>query len=212
MFGKLREIKNWLDKVRTWRKNRKIPTEIAETILQHSKKVAKAARIYGKHFPNINMEKLIHMAKTHDFAEYKEKDYVPWEISLEEKHQREKVVITELKESFGEKWQEFFDIWMEMEEWKTQEAQIVKNLDKLDAAIQAIEYEKLWYNNVRSFYPYTLEKLTDPVLKNILEFLLKKEYPGINAYDQYFLLLEYNGDEKLWNEKMKTLSNISLLS
>ncbi|HCY20271.1 TPA: hypothetical protein DIC40_00060 [Patescibacteria group bacterium] len=51
--------------------------EIAETIRQHSKKVEKAARIYGEHFPDIDQNKLIKMAKIHDIAEYKEKDYVP---------------------------------------------------------------------------------------------------------------------------------------
>ncbi|MBP7885441.1 HD domain-containing protein [Patescibacteria group bacterium] len=38
---------------------------------------------------------------------------------------------------------EILDLWLEYEEGETQEAKIVKQLDKLDAAIQAIEYEKL---------------------------------------------------------------------
>ncbi|MEI7558507.1 MAG: HD domain-containing protein [bacterium] len=36
-----------------------------------------------------------------------------------------------------------FAIWMEFESCKTSEAKIVKQLDKLDAAVQAMEYEKL---------------------------------------------------------------------
>ena len=56
MFGKLKEIEKWLDKIRTWWEQRKIQKEIAETVLQHSKKVAKAASLYGKHFPNLNVK------------------------------------------------------------------------------------------------------------------------------------------------------------
>ncbi len=207
MFSKLKEIELWLDKVRTWWKERNISQKIAETVLQHSKKVAKAAEIYGKHFPSINMERLVKMGKWHDVAEYKEKDYVPWEITEDEKHRREKIVVVELQEYFWEDC-DLLNIRMEFEEPKTQEAIIIKQLDQLDAAIQAMEYEKLWYDNVTNFYPYAMWKLSDPVLINIFAMLLKKEYPHINTYDQYFLLLECNGDEAIFKEKMKKYSKI----
>ena len=202
MFSKLKEIETWLNKIRTWWKQRNIPHEIAETVLQHSKKVAKAAEIYGKHFPNITMEKLIKMGKWHDVAEYMEKDYVPWEISEDEKHRREKTVIIELQEYFWAKC-DLLNIRMEFEEQKTQEAIIIKHLDKLDAAIQAMEYEKLWHHNVTTFYTWTLWKLNDPILIHILHILLKKAYSHINSYDQYFALLECNGDEIIFKEKME---------
>lgn len=195
MLNKIKEIKTWMDKIRTWRKIRNIAEEIAETVRQHSKKVTKATRIYWKHFPNLNIEKMILMAKYHDIAEYKEKDYPPWEISQEEKHTREKIVILELQDYFWGNCN-LLDIWMEFEQSKTPEAKIVKQLDKLDACIQAMEYEKLWYNNVTNFYDYTLSKLIDPILISILKILLKKEFNHINYYDQYFFLLENN-----WNEE-----------
>ncbi|MEI6426258.1 MAG: HD domain-containing protein [Candidatus Absconditabacteria bacterium] len=205
MFHKVREIKHGLDKIRSGRKNRGIAEDIAETIWQHTRKVAKAAAIYGKHFPDIDLNKLVKMAKYHDIAEYKEKDYVPGEISEEEKHQREKKVMLELKDELGSKGDEVFDFWMEFEKGETKEAQINKQLDKLDAAIQAMEYEKLGYKNVTNFYDYALSKLTDPILIKILNILLKKEYPDIDTYKQYFLLLEYNGDEDIFKEKIKIL-------
>ncbi len=196
MWNKIKEIQIWMNKIRTWWKQRNIAEEIAETVRQHTKKVAKATKIYWKHFPYLNIEKMIKMAKYHDVAEYKEKDYTPWEISQEKKHQREKFVISWLKEYFWEKWDELYDIWIEFEEEKTPESKIVKQLDKLDAAIQAMEYQKLWYKNVINFYDYTLWKLSDPVLINILKILLKKEFNHIKYYDQYFFLLEHN-----WNEE-----------
>ncbi|MBP7885440.1 HD domain-containing protein [Patescibacteria group bacterium] len=59
-------------------------------MFQHSKKVEKAARIYGRYFPEINQKKFARMAKVHDIAEYKERDYTPGEIPDEEKHKRER--------------------------------------------------------------------------------------------------------------------------
>lgn len=205
MLNKLREIKTGLDKIRTWWKDREIAEAIAETIRQHSKKVEKAAEIYGEHFPHLDQKKMIAMAKRHDVAEYKEKDYTPWEISKEEKHRREKVVVMELQKYFWKK-SDLLSIRMEMEEGKTEEAQIVKQLDQIDPAIQALEYEKLGYTNVTNFYPYALAKLTDPVLIKILNILLKKEYPHINVYEQYFTLLACNGDEEAFKEKLQITS------
>jgi len=45
--------------------------------LQHTKKVVRAAKIYGKHISSIDYEKFVKMALYHDFAEHKEKDYTP---------------------------------------------------------------------------------------------------------------------------------------
>lgn len=203
------------DKIRTWWKIRGISEEIAETVLQHVNKIVKAAHFYGIQHPELDLQKMLDMARYHDTAEYKEKDYIPqqygWEISPEEKHGREKAVMMELRDFFWEKGQKMFDIWMEFETGKTSEgkespeAKIVKQLDKLDAAVQAMEYEKLWYTNVVEFYPHAMENLTDPTLKNILTILLKKEYPHINTYDQYFALLKCNGDEAIFKQKMENI-------
>jgi len=204
MWNKIKEIQIWMNKIRTWWEDRNIAKEIAETVRQHSKKVAKATGIYWKHFPNLDLEKMILMAKYHDLAEYKEKDYTPWEISEQEKHRREKIVILELQNYFWEKCN-LLNIWMEFEKQETQEAKIVKQLDKLDAAIQAMEYEKLWYDNVTNFYDYTLWKLSDPILINILKILLKKQFNNINYYDQYFFLLENKWNEEKFRQHFSNL-------
>lgn len=202
MINKISEIRTWMSKKRTWWIKRNIPQEIAETILQHSKKVAKAASIYGKNIKGIDINLLIKMGKYHDVAEYKEKDYIPWEIPDIEKHEREKAVMKELEEYFWIKWIELFNIWMNYELWESKESKIVKQLDKLDAAIQAMEYEKLGHNQVTDFYNYTFNKLSDPVLINIFNILLKREFLNIWIYEQYFILLECNWDEDVFKKKI----------
>ena len=39
-------------------------------------------------------------------------------------------------------------------------------------------------------------RLTHPVLKNIFEILLRKDFLEVDFYEQYFLLLELEGDEE----------------
>lgn len=214
-IDKIREIRTAMDtkpdKIREWWKIRGIGEEIAETVLQHVNKVVKATHLYGIQHPEFDLQKMLAMARFHDTAEYKEKDYIPqkygWEISPEEKHSREKAVMMELRDFFWEKGQQMFAIWMEYEKHESPEAKIVKQLDKLDAAVQAMEYEKLWYTNVVNFYPHAMENLTDPILRNILTILLKKEYPHINSYDQYFALLKCNGDETIFKSQMELKNN-----
>gem|GEM_PF-2851561 len=58
------------------------------------------------------------------------------------------------------------------------------------------------------FYPHAMKNLTDPTLKNILTILLKKEYPHINTYYQYFALLKCNGDEAIFKEKMEHIYSL----
>lgn len=210
---KIREVRSAMnkkpDKIREWRKRRGIKEEIGETVLEHTNKVMTAAHIYGLRHPELDLDKMLAMARCHDVAEYKEKDYLPlkygWEIDLNEKHAREKAVMMELRDFCGEEGQKMFDIWMEYEKQETPEAKIVKQLDKLDGMVQAMEYEKLWYDNVTNFYPDALENVYDPILSKILKILLKKEYyPQINAYEQYFTLLQCDGDEEIFKKKMES--------
>lgn len=141
------------------------------------------------------------MGVYHDLAEYSEEDYAPGQISLEEKHQRERAVIELLRDKLW-RGQEIYDIWVEFEEGATLEAILMVQLDKLDAAIQALEYEKQWFERVVDFYPYAQARLTHPVLKNTFEILLRKNFPEVDFYEQYFLLLELQGDEERFYQEM----------
>lgn len=98
--------------------------------------------------------------------------------------------------------QEIYDLWVEFEARRTLEANILFQLDKLDASIQALEYEKMGHSSVTDFYPDTLQKLSDPILKKIFQILLRKEYTHVSFYEQYFLLLELNGDEEKFYQQI----------
>ncbi len=108
-----------------------------------------------------------------------------------------------IRDSYGfQNWQEMYDLWIEFEDRRTLEANILFQLDKLDASIQALEYEKIGYSSVTDFYPDTLQKLSDPTLKKIFEILLRKEFTHVSFYEQYFLLLGLNWDEAKFRDSM----------
>ncbi len=167
--AKIREVRNAMntkpDKIRTWWKNRHIEESIAETVLQHVNKVVKAAHFYGMQHPELDLQKMLDMARFHDTAEYKEADYVPqqygWEISPEEKHSREKAFMMELKDFFWEKGQRMFDLWMEFETGKTlegkesPEAKIVKQyinaFDQYYALLRCNGDETVFKENMKKY-------------------------------------------------------------
>ena len=197
----LRDILSWLDKPRSGWVIRDIPGEIQETVLLHIEKIVQAAKLYAEIFPHLDSKKLVKMAMYHDIAEYKEKDYLPGEISLEEKHRREKAVVESLRDTFG-RWQEIHAIWSEYEERKTPEAITTKQLDIMDTGLQALHYFQLGhYDKIRDFFPWAEEKLSDPLLRKIWDILCYGEFEA-DIFEQYFLLLKLRGDEKLFREEM----------
>lgn len=204
MSNTIREIVYWLDKSRSGWVIRGIPEKVAETVLQHVKKVVRAARIYGRIVPELDYERFVKMALYHDLAEYREKDYLPREISLDEKHRRERVIIEQLRDILW-RWQEIYDIWMEFEARESLEATTLYQLDKLDAAVQALEYEKMWYDKVVDFYPDTHKKLSDPILIKIFTLLLKRKYPDVAYFEQYLLLLEVGWNEDAFDKRISQM-------
>jgi 5'-deoxynucleotidase YfbR-like HD superfamily hydrolase len=80
-------------------------------------------------------------------------------------------------------------LWQEFEAQETKEARLLKDLDRIDAVVQALIYEGQGFAEVKDFYPYALQRVNDPTMKRILEILLKREFRDGDPYQQYFSLL-----------------------
>lgn len=177
---------------RTGWKRRGIPDSIGETVLEHSKKVFQAALIYSTRDPKLNRNRMAIMAFFHDIAEYTIPDFTPHDnIDSSKKHELERAAIVELISDSDSNGKLILSLWEEYASRSTPEAKIVAQLDKLDAAIQAFEYEKLGFD-VSEFYSHAESKLTDPILLKILRDLLKSP-KETRAYDFYF--------ERLYSDK-----------
>ena len=56
---------------------------------------------------------------------------------------------------------------------KLREARFVKEIDRLEMALQATVYEKQGGYNLEEFFPYVQQRISSPKVKEILEDLLR---------------------------------------
>ena len=84
----------------------------------------------------LNLSKVLSMCLVHDIAEIVVGDLTPHDdIRGEEKHRLEREAMMKI----APQWIELFD---EYEQGKTEEAQFVKTMDKLDMGLQAMNYQQ----------------------------------------------------------------------
>lgn len=117
----------------------------SESVAEHSYRVAFLAMLLAEKF-ELDSLKLVKMALVHDIGETVTGDVVCEEGtqitgSKEDKHRNEEKAVGEI---FGidESLKEYESLWKEFEDQKTEEAKFLKALDKLEMAIQALEYQE----------------------------------------------------------------------
>lgn len=196
-------------KPRAWwiRKEVWIPLILCESVLEHSLNVERACKaLIIWDFQKIdNKISFSDMWKYHDILEYDMPDITPhcW-ISNEEKLKMELNVLSNVKNILWNEWNKTIDLIQEYLNQKTNDSKLLTLLDKTDAWIKALEYEKLWFKNrVKHFHPYVLEKLNEnEKLKTIYQILLEREFSSLNFHFQYFTLLELSWDYDKFRNKM----------
>jgi 5'-deoxynucleotidase YfbR-like HD superfamily hydrolase len=148
-----------------------------ESVAEHIFRVSVMALILGKK-KGLNTERLVRMALLHDVSEAHVGDRV-WERGTKVFHQRreakeeaETASMKELSEKIKDK--EVFELWNDFMQRKSPEAQFIKQLDKLEMAFQAYEYELEHDKDLSEFFENVRPYLTDPDLLKIFEELVKK--------------------------------------
>ena len=125
--GKLKRVKRqgWLDVG--------IPPERAESVADHSFRTALLVAFVSE--PDINMARALKMALVHDLGEAEVGDLTP-----RSKVPRKKKAEMEEKAIMGFGNGEVLALWREFEEGKTPEAKAVREADRYEMVIQAMEY------------------------------------------------------------------------
>ena len=153
---------------------RGVKKERCQSVLDHLKNTGRLAFVCAyiwRIMPeNLDKDKVINMCFLHDTIEAKIGDYIPGEISKEEKKRLEIAAANEMFRDFpygNDK--KCLELVLEFIENKTPEAQYANQLDKLEAVITAKQYEKQGHKSMTDFYEWTSPYITDPELKKILE-------------------------------------------
>lgn len=162
-----------------------VPDLLGETVYAHTKRLVGAVASYAPQRPRAPI-----MALVHDFPEETVTDYTPLDtISAEEKYLEEERAMVALTRAFDTRGEFFLDLWREFEACQTREALIVYQLDKLAAAVQALEYERDGYDVAR-FFTSIDAHLTDVRLREVWATMKTlRRRPGVDYHDVYYALL-----------------------
>lgn len=118
----------------------KVGIEHPESVADHSYGTAIMAMVLSD-LHNLDTEKILKMALLHDLAESITGDFMPEEISKENKKNAEDDAMKEIFSKLPINLAEQYDnIWQEYIQANTKESILVHEIDKLEMAIQAAKY------------------------------------------------------------------------
>jgi putative hydrolase of HD superfamily len=151
---------------------RGIPTEHCESVAEHTFGVAILAMILAdSFFPELNIVTVVRMALIHDFGEVYTGDIIPSDhISITEKHKLEQDSITKTLAHLPNG-HDYIMLWEEFECCSSPEAQFVRQIDKLEMALQASVYEHQKFENMKEFFNSAGSEISSPELHSILKEL-----------------------------------------
>lgn len=133
-----------------------------ESVADHSWAVTMLAMaIIEKYRLDLDIEKCMKLAMIHELGEIYAGDFIPNQVSKEEKHRLEEKAVDELIDSI-EFDNDFKKLWLEYESKESPEADFIKQVDKLECILQAGSY------GLNSKYIKGADTITLPCLKDIL--------------------------------------------
>ncbi|HEX2202392.1 MAG TPA: HD domain-containing protein [Longimicrobium sp.] len=146
----------------------------AESVADHSFRLALLAFVLAPRAEaGLDRERCVALALAHDLAECEVGDITPYDgVSAEEKRRREAEAMRRLDALAGEAG--LFDLWAEYDAAATPEARFVKELDKLETAMQADEYAASGAapaDGLREFHRNAERRVTTPLLRALLDAL-----------------------------------------
>lgn len=150
---------------------RGIPRAQCESVAEHTYAVAVLALLLVDAEPQLDRDKVLRMALLHDFGEIYAGDLTPGDaVPQEEKQRREMQSVQQVLGKLPQG-KAYLALWEEYEAGITSEAQFVRQVDRLEMALQATVYERLGWGDLSEFYTSAEEALSLPVLCAMLHEL-----------------------------------------
>ena len=153
-----------------------------ESVADHSFMTALMVLFLGKD-KGIDLDRTVRMAIIHDIAESQVGDIITWRnhhMAPEEKTKKEKEGMKRLLETLGKEGEEYMRLWLEFERGETPEARFVRQVDKLEMILQALEYERkqdgLKYIDL--YYSEPTTQIDDPELLSLLKEIVRMRPKG----------------------------------
>jgi putative hydrolases of HD superfamily len=147
---------------------RGLPPARCESVADHILGVAMLAWWSCEQFyPALNSEKALRIALVHDLGEIYVGDLIPADsIAIEEKHRRERAAVRQVLGKLA-KGPEYLALWEEYEAGESAEARLVRELDRLEMAFQALVYERGGLGNLDEFFRSASQAIQAPEIQDL---------------------------------------------
>ena len=151
---------------------RGIPHARCESVAEHTFGVAVLALFLADaHFPDLNASKVLRLALLHDFGEIYVGDLTPADgIDRGEKWRLERHAVLQVLHKLP-RGADYLALWEEYERGASPEAQFVRQIDRLEMALQASVYEHQGLADLSEFFTSVEQALAAPALQAILHEL-----------------------------------------
>uniref|UniRef100_A0A0E0CGM2 5'-deoxynucleotidase n=1 Tax=Oryza meridionalis TaxID=40149 RepID=A0A0E0CGM2_9ORYZ len=139
-----------------------------ESVADHMYRMGVMALVAADLPSGVNRDRCVKMAIVHDIAEAIVGDITPSDgVPKEEKSRREQEALDHMCSLLGggPRAEEIRELWMEYEQNATLEAKVVKDFDKVEMILQALEYEKEQGLDLEEFFQSTAGKFQTDVGK-----------------------------------------------
>jgi putative hydrolase of HD superfamily len=141
-----------------------------ESVAAHCYRVALLARLVGPRL-GLDVEKLLTLALLHDLAEARVGDLTPAdEVAPAEKSAREVAAFAAIVGGLPEG-ARLLDLFEEYEHGASPEARLVREIDRLEMAMQALEYERAYGRDLDEFWVSARAALSEPLMIEIYDHL-----------------------------------------
>jgi len=147
-----------------------------ESVADHTFRTAFLCMLYAD-MENLDPLKLLRMALIHDLPEAVIGDLMPSQKTTETK-ENEKTAIHKILGLLPKTQMEnYLAVWNEYEEGKTREAKAVRQLEKIEMALQAKEYKNFGSakKSLERFIKYAKEATAWPELRRLLSCVLEEK-------------------------------------
>lgn len=143
-----------------------------ESVADHSFGVALLVMFLADRYaPHLDMAKLLRLSLLHDFGEIDVGDVTPADgISSAEKVQREQASVQRVLHRLPNR-ERYLTLWHEYEAGDTPEARFVRQVEKLEMALQASVYELQGLAELGEFFASTKMALEDDQLRETLSVI-----------------------------------------
>ena len=150
---------------------RGISTDVCETVAEHTFGNAVLCLLLLPQHPELDASRVLRMAVVHDLAEAYVGDLTPHDnVAKHEKSRRETEAIEKILGKLPQGGS-LLDDWHEYEAQETPEARFVKQIDRLELALQASVYAHQGLIDPTEFYEAARKTASEPSVLSILEAL-----------------------------------------